>query len=245
MFQAIVLGLIQGLTEFLPISSSGHLVLAQHLFDFNQIDPAFNVFVQGGTVISVLIFFKKELFHLTRRYLLLLFIGVLPAAIIGVFLRNYIDAIFSSLFGVAFGFFLTTLLVWSTKRLEKGTTKLTTRNVLKIGFAQACAILPGLSRSGSTITAALFLGISPAEAFNFSFLMSIPVVAGASLLSIGHLTWNTGLTNAYIVGFLVAAISGYFSLLALSKLMKRGKFYLFAPYTFILFVISLVLALAR
>ncbi|MFH2019111.1 MAG: undecaprenyl-diphosphate phosphatase [bacterium] len=245
MFQAIILGLVQGLTEFLPISSSGHLVLAQHLFGFNQIDPAFDVFVQGGTVISVLIYFRHQLLHLTRRYLSLLLIASLPAAIIGLLLGNYIDAIFSSLFGVALGFFLTTLLVWSTKHLPQDTNKLATKNVLKIGFAQACAILPGLSRSGTTITIALFLGISPSDAFNFSFLLSIPVVAGASLLSIRHLTWDTGLTNAYIIGFLIATISGYFSLLALAKLMKKGKFYLFAPYTFLLSVISLILALSR
>lgn len=242
MFQAIVLGLVQGLTEFLPISSSGHLVLAQHLFGFNQIDPAFNVFVQGGTVISVLIFFRKQLFHLSGRYLTFLFIASLPAAIIGVILGNFIDTIFSSLLGVAVGFFLTTLLVWSTKRFSRDTTKLTNNNVLKIGFAQACAILPGLSRSGTTITTALLLGISPSEAFNFSFLLSIPAVAGASLLSIRHLTWNTGLTNAYIAGFFIATISGYFSLLALAKLLKRGKFYLFAPYTLLLSLISLYFA---
>lgn len=242
MFQAIILGLVQGLTEFLPISSSGHLVLVQNIFGFTQIDPAFSVFVQGGTVISVLFFFRHQLFHLSRRYLLLLIFASIPAAIAGVLLSDYIDAIFSSLIGVSLGFFLTTILVWSSKNLPILSTKLTTKKVFGIGLAQACAILPGLSRSGSTITTALLFGISPIEAFNFSFLMSIPVVAGASLLSIRHLSWNASMTTPYLTGFLVATVSGYFSLLVLAKLLKRGKFYLFAPYTLFLTFLSLYLA---
>jgi len=245
MFQAIILGLVQGLTEFLPISSSGHLVLAQHLFNFTQLDQAFDVFVQGGTVISVLLYFRRQLLNLSKNYLSLLILASLPAAVAGIFLSRYLNAIFSSLYGVALGFLLTTILVWSTKYLQIRSKKLHRKTAFSIGLSQAFAILPGLSRSGTTITTSLLLGISPLEAFNFSFLLSIPVVAGASLLSIRHLVWNSELTFAYFAGFSVAAISGYLSLFFLAKLVKKGQFYLFAPYTLLLSIISLTFALSH
>ncbi len=244
MLDYIVLGVVQGLTEFLPISSSGHLILARALLGFEQIDPAFNVFVQGGTVISVLIFFRKRLAKLTWKYLRLIIIASLPAAVIGIFLSNQIDTIFSSYWGVTLGFALTTIIISLSRYHQKQTTPLNQKNSLKIGLSQALAILPGLSRSGTTITASLLLGISSSEAFAFSFLLSIPTIAGASLLSTTSIIWESSLVPSYFVGFFTASLAGYLSLVLLAKLIKRGKFYLFAPYTAALTLLSLYLTVS-
>lgn len=243
MLETIVLGLVQGLTEFLPVSSSGHLVLVHQLFGFSQIDPAFDVFVQGGTVLSVLIFFRSFYKKITPKYVLYLAIATIPAGVLGLLLKDYVDALFTSLWGVTLGFFLTTIIVWLSRFSKDLGAKITKKSALWTGFAQSVAILPGLTRSGTTITAALFQGIDPQDAFNFSFLLSIPTIAGASLLGARSISWDTGMSSAYFVGFLVAFISGYFSLSLLAKLMKKGQFHRFAPYTFALSLLSLYLAL--
>lgn len=245
MLAHIVLGVVQGLTEFLPVSSSGHLVLARELFGYTSVDPAYNVFVQGGTVLSVLLFFRTRLLGLTRDYLKLLVLASLPAAVLGIFLSGFINTIFSSLWGVTLGFALTTLVVILSRYPYTKSHLLNTKYSLLIGLSQALAILPGLSRSGSTITAGLLLGIPASEAFNFSFLLSIPVIAGASLLSLRSLTLDSALIGSYLLGFLTATITGYYSLVLLSRLIKRGQFYLFAPYTALLTLISLLLAISR
>lgn len=245
MLAHLILGLVQGLTEFLPISSSGHLVLAQELFGFSQVDPAFNVFVQGGTVLSVLLFFRNRLKSLTKPYLKLILIASLPAALAGILLSGFIDSLFSSLWGASLGFALTTIVV-SFSRIPRHTEgkMLNAKSALLIGLSQAVAILPGFSRSGSTITTSLRLGISSVEAFNFSFLLSIPVIAGASLLSLRSLTWDSSLSTSYLLGFIAAALTGYWSLVMLAKLVSRGRFYLFAPYTAFLTLLSLYLVLS-
>lgn len=245
MFSSIVLGIVQGLTEFLPISSSGHLVLAQHLFHFNNLDPAFNVFVQGGTVLSVLVYFRKRLLKLDYTYLKELVVATLPAAILGLLLSDYVDTLFSSLTGAALGFVLTTIVVYLSRYQRNLFNSLNLKQALIIGFAQALAILPGLTRSGTTITSALLLGITPAIAFEFSFLLSIPTIAGATILGAREMVWTPTQTPLYFAGFFTAAIVGYFSLVLLAKLVKKGKFSLFAPYTSVLALLTLYLVLIR
>lgn len=242
MFAAVVLGLVQGITEFLPISSSGHLVLIHQLFGATALDPSFDVFVQGGTVISLLLYFAPRLkaLNLTRATLFLLFIGCLPAAIVGLLLKDQITSLFGTTHYLALGFLLTTLALASTRLLPR-THPLTPSRALVIGLAQAASILPSLSRSGSTIAAALILGVPSTLAFNFSFLMSIPLVTGASLLSLPSLTWDWSRIPLYLVGLAVAAVSGYYSLLYLDRVVKRGRLYLFAPYTLLLALLSLTL----
>lgn len=242
MFEVSLLGLVQGLTEFLPISSSGHLVLIHSLFGFEVVDSAFDVFVQGGTIVSLLVYFAPRLksLELSRTLFGKLIVGCLPAAIIGILLRDYIDVMFADTKYLALGFLLTTVLLVSTyKKYPQG--ELTMGKSLLIGLAQAASILPSLSRSGATIATALVTGVKPKEAFNFSFLTSIPLVAGASVLSLNELTWDRSHAPLYIVGFVIATISGYYSLIILDKIIKSGKLYLFAPYTAALTLISLFL----
>ncbi len=240
MFETIVQGLIQGLTEFLPVSSSGHLVLSQNLFHFRDLDPAFDVFVQGGTVISLLLYYfpKLKSLKLTPRYLLTLLLATIPAGLAGVLLENSLDTMFGSTQGLALGFLLTTAFIWSSRYAQPRKSAIGLKDAGLIGLAQAAAILPSLSRSGSTIGAALLLGIRPEEAFNFSFLMSIPIMAGSTLLSARHLVWNSALTSSYLIGFFTATVVGYLTLVLLAKIMQRGRFYLFAPYTLFLAIVS-------
>lgn len=244
MVEAIVQGFIQGLTEFLPVSSSGHLVLAQHLFRFDALDPAFNVFVQGGTIVSLLAYYAPRLnkIKLTPQYIGLLVLATIPAAIAGVVLEDKIDTLFSGLDGLAVGFFLTTICVGVTYWVRPKAETLTLRTAVLIGLAQAVAILPSLSRSGATIGVALMLGVTSSAAFDFSFLLSVPVMVGSTVLSIRHLTWTPDNTAVYLVGFSVAAVTGYLTLMGLSRVMRQGKFYLFAPYTAFLALVSWILA---
>lgn len=243
MLETIVQGIIQGLTEFLPVSSSGHLVLAAKLFRFDDLDPAFNVFVQGGTVISLLAYYLPRLKSLkfTRKYVILLAAATIPASVAGIMLEDRIDALFGTAQGLAAGFLMTTIFIGASKYTRPRKDAPTLRDAMVIGVAQAAAILPSLSRSGSTIGTALMLGITPQSAFDFSFLMSIPVMIGSTALSARHLSWNSDMAGAYILGFGVAAVVGYISLGVLAKLVRMGKFYLFAPYTLLLAIISLLL----
>lgn len=241
--QAIIQGIIQGLTEFLPISSSGHLVLAQQIFHLQDLDPAFNVFVQGGTIISLLIYYAPRFkrLNLSSAYLINLAIATTPAVIAGLLLQDYIDALFATTSGLGWGFVLTTIFILLTF-IPRTTQSLNKPRALAIGLAQAAAILPSLSRSGATIGAAHFLGIKSQDAFDFSFLMSIPVMLGSTILSIRHIEWSVSMTPSYLLGFFVAAIVGYVTLILLARVMKQGKFYLFAPYTFALAILSFYLA---
>lgn len=240
MFETIVQGIIQGLTEFLPVSSSGHLVLAQKLFHFDDLDPAFNVFVQGGTVISLLAYYAPRLrsLLLDKKYIALLIGASVPAAVAGLLLEDRIDALFGTSQGLAAGFLLTTLFIGVSRYAVPKKKDITPRDAVIIGIAQAAAILPSLSRSGATIGTGLMVGIKPQAVFDFSFLMSIPVMIGSTVLSARHIAWNTEMTAAYVVGFAAAAVVGYLTLILLADVIRKGKFYLFAPYTLFLAVLS-------
>jgi len=241
MLQAAIQGLIQGLTEFLPVSSSGHLVLSQQLFNFKELDPAFNVFVQGGTVFSVLLFYWSRLITLTKKYFLQLVLTILPVGVVGVLLGDYIDSLFSSTLYIAFGFLITSIIVWVSRYGTRKGEGITPKQALIVGLAQIIALVPGISRSGTTITAGLLAGIDSDEAFDLSFLSSIPTVAGAAILSTRHISWDQSMTNSYIVGFIIAAVVGYFCLHLLARMMRRGHFYFFAPYTLILSLVSFLI----
>jgi len=239
MLPSLVLGLIQGLTEFLPVSSSGHLVLAHSLFGYKELDPAYDVFIQGGTILSLLVYYAPRLakLKLTKTYIFKLIIGITPSAIIGLLLRHKIDILFASTSYLWIGFLATSILLFCTYK-RRGHNELTWGKVIIIALFQAASILRSLSRSGATIGSALLLGISPTVAFDFSFLMSIPLVAGASILSLDSLTFAPELLISYIAGLLVAAVVGYVTLIVLGKLVKNGKLYVFAPYTLLLALIS-------
>ena len=240
-FQAIFLGAIQGLTEFLPISSSGHLVIFQNLFNL-QPDLFFSVLVHVGTLGAVILFFKKKIIWLIggffRRdkealsFSKLVIIGSLPIGVIGFLGEPLVRVVFGSLKIVFFSFLVTAGLLFLTKlKKEKGLRKLNTKNSFIIGLWQGLAVLPGISRSGATITAGLRQGIKMSEAFEFSFLLSLPAILGALALEITRLSHFS--IEAFFGGFLgmiVSGVTGYLALGLLRKTLLAKKLWLFGVY---------------
>jgi len=266
LLQAIILGVIQGLTEFLPISSSGHLVISQRLFGLTEPGIAFDISVHLGTLAAVVIFFRREIAEVNRaavtgcrrliireasaarlfaedqgfRMAMLLVAGSVPTALIGIWLQMYSEQLFSSL-ALAGGMLMVTglilvatgVLLWLTRGVEekgRGVSGFTLGIALAIGVVQGLAIIPGISRSGSTIAAGLLFGLDRKTAGTYSFLLSIPAIIGAALL---HLLTD-GLADfdlwPMVIGAAVSFVVGFLSLGILMRIVGRGKLYLFAPY---------------
>lgn len=244
-FQAVFLGLVQGVTEFLPISSSGHLTLLQQFFGLATESPViFDIVVHSATLIAIIIFFLPRVFRLTRSDLLNLFIGTLPVVAAGLLLKPYVDAIFTNSLLTAFSLLVTSLLLFlASIPRKKTTTQITLPMALIIGLFQSLALLPGVSRSGSTISSAIILGVAPVTSFNFAFLLGIPSIFGAVVLLLKDLTVTTFNYQPLIAAFFAALVSGLLSLKLLSYLIKKHNLLPFAIYTFFLGLITLGLLL--
>jgi undecaprenyl-diphosphatase len=250
-FEAILLGIIQGLTEFLPVSSSGHLVLAQHLLGAKIPGVTFELAVHFGTLLSVLIYFRKKLFGLIRgifvldmtaerRMILYLILGTLPAAIFGVLFKDSIEKAFSSPVMTSLFLLATGIILLATGLLRRADRQITAIRSLIIGIGQAIAILPGISRSGSTISAGLFAGIRPSEAAEFSFLLSIPAIAGAILFKIKDFAlYHDMPIGQYAAATAASFIFGLAAVYFLLDMIKRGKFKYFGIYCLIAGLIAL------
>ncbi|MGD9332028.1 MAG: undecaprenyl-diphosphate phosphatase [Desulfobacterales bacterium] len=260
--QALLLGVIQGLTEFLPISSSGHLVLTQLLFGLREAELAFDVSVHLGTLIAVMLYFRQDILRLVRalrhslqrasapqsdgdraqvRLAGLLILGSAPTAAIGLALHGVADRLFTSPLMTGVMLLLTGGLLFATRpggrtRGNTGRTlgQLTLRDALVIGVTQGLAVLPGISRSGSTIAVGILTGIQHETAARFSFLLSIPAVAGAAALVLVEAVQAGNLhLRTCLVGGVTALVVGYASLALLVFLVKKGCLHLFAPYCWI------------
>jgi len=246
LLEAVILGIVQGLAEFLPISSSGHLALGQYIFGIEDNNMAFNIVVHVGTLIPVVVVFRQTIWELVKKpfqkMTYLLIIATLPAAIVGVLLEDVVEASFTTLGFLAIAFVVTGLLLVGTDRIRKNTKKsdeITYLDAALIGVAQAVAIFPGISRSGSTIAASLARGIAREDAAKFAFLMSIPIILGALLLQIIHIArGNVVLEDLNFVnlgaGFIAAALSGYLAVNFLLAAIKKAKLRYFAYYVFVL-----------
>ena len=237
---AIILGIIQGITEFLPVSSSGHLVIAQVLLGINMPGNVLEVITHIGTLFSVIFVFWKELISIiktiqnsaTKKYILLLFIGTLPALVIGLSGKNIISGFFDSIYVVGGALLFTGIILLATQKLSLNNKQLNWKKSLVIGIAQAIAIIPGVSRSGMTICTSLALGISGKDAAKFSFLLAIPAISGAGLMIALDMKGGPNsiplpqLMTAFISSFAV----GYISLKWLLGLLESGKFHRFGYY---------------
>ena len=265
----IIIGLVQGLTEFLPVSSSGHLVIFGQLLDLKSDGVALEVFVHFGTLLAVCCTFHKDIWamfkNLTKvpKHLkaglpnttddqqscsmtVYILISMVPAGLVGVFLKKYIEGIYDNLYVVFGGLIFTGTVLLSLKWAKKVNKKefMNGKNAILIGLAQALAILPGISRSGSTITCAEWLGIKSELAAKFSFLMSIPVIAGATLLEMRHLGAEGVSTQQillYTTAMLSAAISGYFAIRFLMAIIRKQKMEYFAYYCYAVAIAGLIL----
>jgi undecaprenyl-diphosphatase len=253
LIQAIILGIVQGVTEFLPISSSGHLVLFQKLFGLTEGVITFDVAVHLATLIAVFIVFKDDIFDLIRKpftkLTYLLIVGTIPAVIFGLLFKDVISTLFESGKSLGFEFLLTGLALLYAENVQSRNKKLGDTgysDAALIGTAQAIAILPAISRSGLTIAGALARGLNREFAAKFSFLLSIPAILGAAVLDLKDIVKLGGSAGfgvdliPLIGGMVAAAISGYFAIRFMLKLLTKGSLKGFAYYVFIL--AALVLA---
>jgi len=270
-FQAVILGIVQGITEFLPISSSGHLVIVPYLLNWNipaeQIFP-FNVLIQLGTIVSVIIYFWKDLLTIIKDFISGIFeprpfnnektrigwmivIATIPAVIAGLLIKDLVESAFQSILAVALFLVVTAILLFVAEKYVKNTKnikEITWKNAIIIGLFQVLSLFPGISRSGSTITGGILQGLKRKEAARFSFLMSIPVMIGAGILSLKDLFDVPNLQEfvpLLLIGFFTSGIVGYFSIHWLLKFLNERRLTVFSIYCLILSMVTIVVYLVK
>ncbi len=279
LLQAFILGIVQGLTEFLPISSSGHLVIGQHLFGLEHANLAFDVSVHVGTLGAVVIFFRRDIQAILAallsyrpvrrptapggrlamrrpdadvRLAFLVVLGSVPTALVGLVLKRFEETLFASPLIAGMMLLVTGGVLYLTRRPQMaaranpGSTRPMTairiRDSLLIGLVQGLAVMPGISRSGATIATGLFAGLEPQAAARFSFLLSIPAVAGAALLVLAEaLAQGQVDVVPCLAGGLTALVVGYAALILLVYLINKGKLYTFAPYCWVAGIAAIAL----
>jgi undecaprenyl-diphosphatase len=262
-FEVIALGILQGVTEFLPISSDGHLALAQMLFSMHEPSLTFTVTLHAGTLLATAVALRRRLgeilYELVRsvpqpsrltqtsagRDALFVIVASVPTGIIGFFSRDAVERFTASPLAVAVGFFITAAMLTSVRFTRTGLeSDPPLRVALVAGVLQGIAVLPGVSRSGSTITAALWLGVRPDRAFELSMLMSLPAVAGALALELPRALAADEALVTVVLGPLVAFVVGLAALRLLRYTVVRGYFAFFALWVFPLAIATLALAWA-
>lgn len=240
-FQAGLLGLVQGLTEFLPVSSSGHLVLVQSLIpNFSQEGILFDTILHFGTILAIFVFYFDKIKKLTFEQIKTLIIATIPAVIVGFLLKDHIDMIFQNTVLVGVALIVTGLLNIRTDMNRESADKVSTKNGFIIGLFQAFAILPGISRSGSTIFGGTLMGINKEKAAEYSFLLSIPAVLGANLMEIVKAGGGFVIQQQYIVGFICSFTAGLLCIKLLLKVLSANKLKYFGYYCILIGVVSLI-----
>ena len=241
MIEVTLLSVLQGIAEFLPISSSGHLVLGKNLLGMQELGMRIDIFLHVGTLLAIFAFYfaiiRRIILNLEWSYMLKVVVSAVPAGIVGVLFKDQLEAAFASPKMVGAALIFTGVVLSATRFLPKGEKDVSFGRAILMGLAQAVAILPGVSRSGMTLAAARASKVEAEKSAEFSFLMSAPPIAGAALLELlkslkesgaaetAEVSW--GLT---IYGCLLAAVVGYFSLKILLKSLKGRWFWLFGPY---------------
>jgi len=263
--EAIILGLVQGLAEFLPISSSGHLALLQFFFGIEEGDAlTFAIMLHVGTLISVFVVYRKDIMELicelgrlfkdiftgkglrindnpTRKLGFLIIVATIPTGIIGVAFRDVYEMMYGSLTFIGIGFLITgTLLVIAQKMSsnELTTNEMKFRSAAFVGLCQGFAIWPGISRSGTTIFGSLFCGLTRESAVKFVFLMSIPAILGATALDV--VNGVDGMSVAVLIGMAVSAVTGIFAIKTMIKAISKNKLIGFSIYTWALGIFAIV-----
>lgn len=270
LLQATFMGLLQGLTEFLPVSSSGHLALLEELwgsFTDSEIQLFFNVMLHIGTLLAVVVFCWREVMmllralirvgrksvtpeHKTERSLLInLLLASLPTAVIGLAIKLTVAALFTNLMFVGSMFLVTAAFLWASRRLSGSGREPSFLSALVIGAAQGLAVFPGISRSGAAIVVGKASGLEGSAAARFAFVISIPAIFGAAIISwldVANLpNFNTGLMFSLLCGIMTAAFVGYLSLVWLLEIVRRAQLQIFAFYCAAIGALTLVLGFVR
>lgn len=251
LIQAIILGIVQGLTEFLPVSSTGHLVLTQKIFGITEPTMAFDTLLHLGTLIAVFAVFKDDIISILKKpfqkLTLLLIVGTIPTAIIGIAFKDYFEQVFQSGSTLGFEFIATgIILLWagSLRSGRKGERETTYLDAAIIGVMQGVAIMPAVSRSGLTISGALFRNLDREFAARFSFLLSIPAILGAAVFQVKDIMevgGGTGIsTGAMVGGAIAAALAGYVSIKYMLQVLRKGNVKYFAYYVFVIGILVII-----
>lgn len=261
--KAVILGIVQGLTEFLPISSSGHLVFFQTLFGMKEPMLAFDIALHAGTLAAVLVYFHKEILSILADFWktigkcfcpcvcvagggsflwFWIVLTLIPTGLMAIFFKDFVEASFSNLRFVALAWFVMGLFLIASSKLRSGTKNLKEIGWLRalgIGFMQGLSLMPGISRSGSTILAGMFFGIQKEDAAKFSFLISIPAILAAIAMDLKEgLTYFSSHGAEVFLGFVSAALSGYVVIKWLMSVIHKGKFFLFGYYCLFISILS-------
>jgi undecaprenyl-diphosphatase len=249
-FQAIILGIVQGITEWLPISSKSHLILMQNIFGITQ-PIIFDLMLHIASLAVVIFVFWKDIWELivgivnrkreSLMMALFIIIATIPIAIIGYLLENFVKSTMGSLYVLGYGFLFTALIIYLSRFPRKKDKALTFWNSLIIGLGQVLSLFPGVSRSGTTISTGMILGIKKEDIARFSFIIFIPAILGATVLELKDIG-QIGSISSLIVGMIVTMIVGYLSLKLLLDIIRKDKFSWFSVYCAVLGILVLLFA---
>lgn len=267
LIQSIVLGIVQGIAEFLPISSSGHLAILQYYFGINEGNLFYSIMLHLSTGLAVIIVLREDIIELIKAFfnviinvfrkrkiksngkyeklLLLIIVGTIPTAIIGLLFQDFFEQAYTSLNSIGIALIITGILLFISEKFSNSNLKIERMSLLKgtvVGVFQGFAIMPGISRSGSTIVGSLFMGLNKKDAARFSFLLSIPAIFGAAVLEIftlsaGDINFDFNIIIAMIISF----IFGIISIKVLLELIQKGKLVYFSIYVWILGIIVIII----
>lgn len=247
--ESILLGAIQGVTEFLPISSSGHLIIFQSLLNIKQPGNDFEILVHLGTLGSVVFVFYKDILNIFKNlnlkekqdYVKMIILGTFPAIFVGLFSKDYIDSLFDGIENVAVALIFTGIILILTYFINRKNSKLSFKIAFLIGISQSVAIIPGISRSGMTISTGMFFGLSSKNAARFSFMLAIPAISGAGVLNFMDFSGSFSMPiEIVLTGLMSSFIVGIFSLKLLLNLLTVGKFHFFGLYCLIVGIITMI-----
>lgn len=257
----LILALIQGITEFLPISSSGHLVIANALLGLEEPGIVTEIVLHLGTLLAVFVYFRGDLLDLLRgmvrflrggrrdedrtavRMVLAILLGTIPAVAAGLLLGDFIESLYENPLESSIELLVTGAILLSTLWVRRGRAEIGPGRAIAIGLFQAVSMLPGISRSGTTIAGGLYLGVRPEEAARFSFLLSIPAILGAAILKAPELAASMGeaRAGALALGFVLSFLVAWGSISLLMRIVKRGRFGFFGVYCLIVGITGILL----
>ncbi|MEO0281418.1 MAG: undecaprenyl-diphosphate phosphatase [candidate division WOR-3 bacterium] len=248
LFYHSLFGFVQGITEFLPVSSSGHIAILKNIFGITTKNLFFETSLHLGTFFSLLVFFRTKIIDLLKgmysdlkdkkgkkeniNFVSLVLIGIIPAAIAGMLMNDFVEKVFSDLFLIGIFYLILSLILFSTKFSKNRMKSVNIFESIVVGLFQTISLLPGISRSGTTISTALFLGVEPEKASDFSFFMAMPIILGSFIKEFIDVKFFFDMN--IFAGILISFLTGYLALVVLYKVLRSKKFYLFSIYTLLI-----------